>query len=248
MTCPTLCLESAREAESHLADAARSSLLSEARHGNATAFTALMLPYAPGLYRRALRLTGNFADAEDAQQEALLKAFTRLDQFAGNSADGQDDLHAWVSRITTNASIDLLRHRRDSKFVPLEKNSDDSEGSFTEKFAAREENPEERYARREMRLLMARAVTQLDPDLRRVCLLRDILQYTTQEVAEKLGISSVAVRLRLFRAHRRLQENLRVMLRRKQGRNTPLHPRATCAPRVDNFSSVRALAGYACGD
>jgi len=46
---------------------------------------------------------------------------------------------------------------------------------------------------------MADAVTQLAPDLRQVCLLRDVLQYSTQEVAERLGISAMAVRLRLFR-------------------------------------------------
>ena len=249
MSYATLTLGISGAAEAHQSAAARSSLLREARHGNTAAFTELVLPYAPGLYRRALRLTGNFADAEDAQQEALLKAFTRLDQFDGNQGDAQDDLHAWVSRITTNASIDLLRQRRDSKLVPLEKSSDDSDlGSFAEQFASREENPEERYARREMRLLMARAISQLAPDLRRVCLLRDVMQYSTQEVAERLGISTVAVRLRLFRAHRRLHEELRVVLRRKQRRNAPLRVRTTRTPRVENFPSVRVLPQYACGD
>jgi Sigma-70, region 4 len=49
---------------------------------------------------------------------------------------------------------------------------------------------------------------QLPPDLRQACLLRDVLHYSTQEVASRLGISVVAVRLRLFRAHRRLREKL----------------------------------------
>jgi len=50
-----------------------------------------------------------------------------------------------------------------------------------------EDNPEERFARREMRKLMADAIQQLAPDMRQVCLLRDVLQYSTQEVAERLG-------------------------------------------------------------
>jgi RNA polymerase sigma-70 factor (ECF subfamily) len=251
MSCPTLCLDATgiRGAQAQLA-ARRSGLLSEARRGNGAAFAALVLPYAPGLYRRALRLTGNPADAEDAQQEALLKAYTRLHQFAGNSDEAQDDLHAWVSRITTNASIDLLRQRRDSKFVPLEKNGSESGDTFAEQFPSREENPEERYARRQMRSLLARAIIQLPPDLRQVCLLRDILQYTTQEVAERLGISGVAVRLRLFRAHRRLHEELRIVLRRKQRRAIVLKPDSARAakPRREKFSSMRVLSGYACGD
>ena len=251
MSCTSLTLEATgiRGAKAQLA-AGRSGLLSEARRGNGAAFSELVLPYAPGLYRRALRLTGNPADAEDAQQEALLKAFTRLDQFAGNSDEAQDDLHAWVSRITTNASIDLLRQRRDSKFVPLEKNGSESGDNFAEQFAAREENPEERCARRQMRSLLARAITQLPPDLRQVCLLRDILQYTTQEVAERLDISSVAVRLRLFRAHRRLHEELRIVLRRKQGRAIVLKPDSTRAakPGIEKFPRMRALPEFACGD
>jgi RNA polymerase sigma-70 factor (ECF subfamily) len=252
MSCTTLCLEETGigGAKAHLAADSRSHLLREARRGNGAAFSELVLPYAPGLYRRALRLTGNPADAEDAQQEAMLKAFTRLDQFAGDSDESQDDLHAWVSRITTNASIDLLRQRRDSKLVPLENNDHLSGENFTEQFAAREENPEERYARREMRALLARAITQLAPDLRQVCLLRDILQYTTQEVAERLGISTVAVRLRLFRAHRRLHEELRIVLRRNQRRSATLKATSSPAakPRMEKFSSIRVLSGYACGD
>lgn len=252
MSCATLSLEAAgiSGAKAHPAAAGRSGLLSEARRGNGAAFTELVLPYAPGLYRRALRLTQNPADAEDARQEAMLKAFTRLDQFAGNSDDKQDDLHAWVSRITTNAAIDLLRQRRDSILVPLEKNGGESGDNFAEQLAARGENPEERFAWREMRSLLARAITQLAPDLRQVCLLRDILQYSTQEVADRLGISTVAVRLRLFRAHRRLHEEMRIVLRRNQRRCAALKPAAARAakPRIEKFPRMGILSGYACGD
>lgn len=252
MSCTTLVLETAgiSGAKAHPAAAGRSGLLSEARRGNGAAFSELVLPYAPGLYRRALRLTGNPADAEDTRQEAMLKAFTRLDQFAGNSGDKQDDLHAWVSRITTNAAIDLLRQRRDSKLVPLEKNGSEPGDSFAEQLAAREENPEERFARREMRSLLARAITQLAPDLRQVCLLRDILQYSTQEVADRLGISTVAVRLRLFRAHRRLHEVLRIVLRRNKRRSAMSRQAAKHAaqPRVEKFLPLSAMPECACGD
>jgi RNA polymerase sigma-70 factor (ECF subfamily) len=155
-----------------------------------------------------------------------------------------------VSRITTNASIDLLRQRRDSKLVSLEKDGHESGENFAERIAAREENPEERYARREMRSLLARAITQLAADLRQVCLLRDILQYTTQEVAERLGISTVAVRLRLFRAHRRLHEELRIVLRRKKRRGAASRPASMRArrPQVEKFLPFSVLPDCACGD
>jgi RNA polymerase sigma-70 factor (ECF subfamily) len=237
-------------AKARLEAAERCGLLTEARRGDGAAFAELVLPYAPGLYRRALRLTGNPADAEDARQEAMLKAFTRLEQFAGNQDDLQNDLHAWVSRITTNASIDLLRQRRGSKLVSLEKDGHEPGENFAERIAAREENPEERCARREMRSLLARAITQLAPDLRQVCLLRDILQYNTQEVADRLGISTVAVRLRLFRAHRRLHEELRIVLRRNKRQSVAGRPASMRArqPQVEKFLPLSVLPDCACGD
>src|SRR6266478_5651631 len=103
--------------------AARSSLLLQARKGDRESLAKLILPYAPGLYLGALRLTRNPADAEDARQEALLKAITRLEQFAGTPGENRDDLHAWVSRIAANASIDVIRKRRDGKLFSLEEPS-----------------------------------------------------------------------------------------------------------------------------
>jgi len=69
-----------------------------------------------------------------------------------------------------------------------------------------------------MRQHLADAIKQLAPELRQVCLLRDVLQYSTQETAERVGISAMAVRLRLFRAHRRLRERLSLALQPKKER------------------------------
>jgi RNA polymerase sigma factor (sigma-70 family) len=70
------------------------------------------------------------------------------------------------------------------------------------------ENPERAYLRKERRKQMARAIAKLPVELRRVCLLRNVLQYTTKEVAARLGISTTAVRVRLFRAQARLRERM----------------------------------------
>src|SRR6266849_7511082 len=227
--------------------------LAEARLGSREAFAKLVLPYAPGLYRRALWMTGNAADAEDARQEALMKAFSRLGQFTGEQAEAGDDFHAWVSRITTNASIDLVRRRRDGKTVALEEQGCTPEETIAGRLTARDDNPEERYARREMRMRVAGAIARLAPDLRQACLLRDVLQHSTQEVAERLGISTVAVRLRLFRAHRKLREELRHALQTKKQRV----PRFVGQVRIDARRAEKrageslpanALAEFACGD
>src|SRR5258708_2603377 len=95
-----------------LEGATRSALLVRARKGDRESLAKLILPYAPALYRGALRLTRNPADAEDVRQDALVKAMTRLEQFVGGPGENRDNLHAWVSRIAANASLDLLRKRR----------------------------------------------------------------------------------------------------------------------------------------
>ena len=191
----------------------RTSLLAQARNGNREAFAEMVSPYIPTLYRRARGLTGNAADAEDVSQEAVLKAWSRLEQFAGKEDESIDDFRAWISRIAANTSIDLLRQRRDGKIASLDQRMGQSEETLGSGIESEQQDPEERCARREMGRLLAKTIVQLPPDLRQACLLRDVLHYSTQEVASRLGISVVAVRLRLFRAHRRLREKLQDSLR-----------------------------------
>src|SRR6267142_562061 len=186
----------------------RRSLLTEARNGNPEAFAEMVSPYLPTLYRRARGLTGNTADAQDVSQEAVLKAWSRLEQFTGKQDESIDDFRAWISRIAANTSIDLLRQRRDGKIASLDQRKGESEETLGSGIASEQLDPEECCARRELGRLLAKTIAQLPPDLRQACLLRDVLHYSTQEVAGRLGISVVAVRLRLFRAHRRLREKL----------------------------------------
>lgn len=188
----------------------RPALLLQAQRGNRDSLAKLILPYAAGLYRGALRFTRNPADAEDACQDAFLKVIRGLEQFtgAGKRDEKRDDLHAWVSRIGTNTAIDIIRKRRDGRMVSFEEPTGIGEETVGSGIATGRQNPEESFARLEMRRRMANAIKRLSPDLRRVCLLRDVLGYSTQEVADRLGISSLTVRLRLFRARRRLREKL----------------------------------------
>jgi RNA polymerase sigma-70 factor (ECF subfamily) len=232
---------------------ARTGLLREARRGDRESLAKLIVPYGPGLYLGALRLTGNPADAADVRQGAFLKAVSRLEQFAGSQDESRDDLRAWVSRIAANASIDVIRKRRDGKLFSLEEPSGTSEETLGSTVAAREDNPEERYARREIRKLMSDAIAQLAPDLRQACLLRDVLQYSTQEVAEKLQISAMAVRLRLFRAHRKLREKLSAALRPEKQRQVRVAEVVQMTKRPEERKRepripLGAFAECACGD
>src|SRR6266478_6122680 len=224
----------------------RSSLLARARKGSPEAFGEMVSPYLPVLYRRARGLTGNAADAQDVSQETVLKAWSRLGQFAGKQDDPIDDFRAWISRIAANTSIDLLRQRRDGKIASLDQCKGESDETLGSGIASEEQDPEERCARREMGRLLAKAIVQLPPDLRQACLLRDVLHYSTQEVAGRLGISIVAVRLRLFRAHRRLREKLQVSLQ-PNARPRAAERQESQGP-ARGFVPLSAAPGYASGD
>src|ERR1700732_3770170 len=86
----------------------RPGLMAQARRGNPEAFAEMVSPHMPALYRRAGRPTRKAADAEEVGQEALLKAWSRLDQFSGKEDELAGDFRAWISRIGANSSIDLL--------------------------------------------------------------------------------------------------------------------------------------------
>ncbi|HEX8836868.1 MAG TPA: RNA polymerase sigma factor [Candidatus Acidoferrum sp.] len=236
----------------------RPALLLEAQKGNRESLAKLILPYAAGLYRGALRFTRNPADAEDARQDALLKVVRGLEQFTGTGKKHEkgDDLHAWVSRIGANASIDIIRRRREGRFLSLEEPTGVGEETVGSGIAASIYTPEESFARLEMRKRVADAIKRLSPELRRVCLLRDVLGYSTQEVAERVGASSLTVRLRLFRARRRLRDELHRALQSPRpcpGRamTTPSEPRFAGYRTEENSERrfpFRALPEWASGD
>jgi hypothetical protein len=103
-----------------------------------------------------------------------------------------------------------------------------------------------------MRQHLADAIKQLAPELRQICLLRDVLQYSTQQTAERVGISAMAVRLRLFRAHRRLRERLSVALQPKKERQikaaaVPVRVREDRRKREPRIP-LGAFVECACGD
>jgi RNA polymerase sigma-70 factor, ECF subfamily len=235
----------------------RPTLMSRARRGDTEAFAEMVSPYVPKMLQRARRVTGNVHDAEDVRQEALLKAWSRLEQFTGShneiSCDeNTDDFRAWLARIAGNTSIDVLRQRRDGRQLSLEEPRGNSEETLASFLAAPTDNPEEQCARREMGRMLAEAVLQLPADLRQACLLRDVMHYSTQEVAERLSISVVAVRLRLFRARRRLRENMGHLLQPKSRPTIDAvtrHRRALAANRDRKpLLAFNTAVGFASGD
>jgi len=186
----------------------RHEVLSAARTGNHDAFAALVLPYIPRLQRLARRFTRNLEDAEDVCQESLLKAFRKLDCFTGTQDASGADFRSWLMKITANSAIDFMRRKQSCKTVSLEDFEPIQSGSYRSEFRGSSQNPEASYARKERLRMLAEMIADLPGELRSVWLLRIVVGHSTEEVAMRLGISTMAVRLRLFRAHGRLRNNL----------------------------------------
>jgi RNA polymerase sigma-70 factor, ECF subfamily len=183
-------------------------MLAAAQTGDQQAFMSLVSPFAPGMRRLANRYTRNVTDAEDICQESLLKAYTKLSQFSGETDFVSHEFHGWLARIAANSAIDFIRRKRAKKLIALDECQLVPNLRHEAGPAGWGENPERMYVRKERRALLIRAIKNLPVELRRVCLLRSVMQFSTSEVAAKLGISTTAVRLRLFRAHGHLRKSL----------------------------------------
>lgn len=157
------------------------------------------------VYRLALRITRNQEDAEDSQQEALLKAYRHMDQFQGRS-----QFTTWISRIAINEALMNLRKRRDAYHVPLEDVVEQAEEpTVRRRLSSPPESPEAAYSRKELSATLNAAIDRLRPLYRSVFVMRTVEELSTTETASKLQISNSAVKTRLRRARNELRTILR---------------------------------------
>jgi RNA polymerase sigma-70 factor (ECF subfamily) len=169
--------------------------------GDAAAFEMIMRRYNRRLYRLARATMRNDADAEDALQDAYVKAYRALAQFRGDAS-----LSTWLGRVVHNEC--LIRLRRDARrenVIPMAGDVDVSDKELPD---AGIERPEAAAMRSQLRELLTRHVDGLPDALRTVFVMRAIEDMSVQEVAQCLGMSEVAVRSRHFRARSLLREAL----------------------------------------
>jgi RNA polymerase sigma-70 factor, ECF subfamily len=160
----------------------------------------------PPLYRRAYRILGNAADAEDAVQDALLAAYTHLNQFRG-----QAQISTWLTTIVLNCARMQLRRPRHFQ-VSLGESSGEPL-SVSERLADHRPNPEDESIKSELRDRLSHFHRQLSPTLRRTFQLRDIDGLSTAETARILGVPIGTVKARSARARKRLKHLMRRALR-----------------------------------
>lgn len=179
------------------------SLVHACKEGDVEAFEQLVKRYDTKLFRIAYHITHNREDAEEAVQDAFLKAFCNLEFFQERS-----QFATWLFRITVNQSLMKLRKRRQTREVSVEDDSQNSTAINPFDIADWAPNPEQLYGATELRRILRDQLQQLSPGLRVTFVLRDIEGLSTEETATVLELTVHAVKARLFRARLQLRQLL----------------------------------------
>jgi RNA polymerase sigma-70 factor (ECF subfamily) len=176
-------------------------LVGAAKLGDHPAFLELWTRYSSRVFKMTYRITGNREDAEDAIQDAWMKAYLHLNTF-----DGRAQFMTWFTRIAINSSLMILRRKR----ARPETSMDGGNGDIWQHWEIGDQTKsvEELYTGQERLELLKRAICRLQPTLRSVVEIHHSQDCSVKEVAGLAGISVAATKSRLLRARKILRKAL----------------------------------------
>jgi RNA polymerase sigma-70 factor (ECF subfamily) len=178
-------------------------LIRRVQNGERDLFYELVQPYERRLYAAAFSILRNPHDAEDAAQEAILKALKNIRQFRFEAR-----FSTWLIQITINEARMRRRKEHAEIMEPIGEYRED-EGTYTPRdFADWREIPSESLERTEVRELLLEALASLGAKYREIFILRDVNHLSIEEVSGMLGISRASVKTRLLRARLMLRDLL----------------------------------------
>lgn len=179
-------------------------LIKRVCNGEREAFYELVHPYERMVYATAMSVVKNPADAEEVAQEAVLKAFSGLRNFRGESK-----FSTWLLQITFNEARMKLKKARSHLYESIDnQQQSEDEDSWPKDFADWRPIPSELLEQNEVRRAVQGAINSLRPIYREVLVLRDIQHLSIQETTTILGISEASVKTRLHRARMLLRDSL----------------------------------------
>jgi RNA polymerase sigma-70 factor (ECF subfamily) len=168
--------------------------------GETAMFEILMRRHNQRLYRVARSILRNDSEAEDVMQDAYVRAYEHLAQFAGRAK-----FSTWLTRIAVHEA--LARQRRGKRYQDTEPMSE-LEGDPMDRFSSLTLNPEQQASNSEVRRLLEEAVERLPDAYRTIFVLRDVEEMSTADAAEALEITEENAKVRLHRARALLRKNL----------------------------------------
>ena len=187
-----------------------SALVERARARDGAAFGELIARHEDKLCRLTTRFLSTDMDRQEVLQTALLSAWTSLPSFEGRAG-----FASWMYRVTTNAALMHLRGQRRRPEVAVDdleslfaNDAGDVNGRMLGATAGWSQRPDESMQCQELRHHLQSAVDALPEKLRSVFLLRHVDGLSTEDTAETLGLSAIAVRARLHRARATLRETM----------------------------------------
>ena len=164
----------------------------QAQTGDKQAFSCLVEAYQRPVYNLTYRMLGTPEEAEDAAQEAFLRAYSRLQQY-----DPNHKFSTWLFSIANHHCIDRLRKRRKT-FISIDDNP------VLQNLRDDEPDPEENALDVEQAVELQRLLTELEPEYRTPLILRYWEEYSYEEIAQTMDLTVSAVKSRLFRARKQM--------------------------------------------
>jgi RNA polymerase sigma-70 factor (ECF subfamily) len=177
-------------------------LIQSALRGDREALDTLFSKYRSLLHTLAYRVLGKKEEAEDAVQNGLLLAFSKLTELKTKEA-----FRGWLARIVINEAISMHRTRRIAAKRFQEEAHDESHSDF-DRHSSDAPNPEQVLSQKESVLRLKQEMNRLSPALRSTLLLSQIGDYRPEELARILRVQQSTIRCRLFRARKRLADSL----------------------------------------
>ncbi len=170
--------------------------LEQAVKGDQVAFGKLVEAYQTPVYNLAYRMLNNSGEAEEAAQEAFIRAYTRLESY-----DPAHKFSTWLLSITSNYCIDQLRKRR-----ALLLSIDEPLPPHPALHSDRAKGPEAQVVMSEQQIMVQSLLSELQPEYRQAVVLRYWYELSYEEIAEMMDTTVSAIKSRLFRARRQLAE------------------------------------------
>lgn len=178
-------------------------LLEKAKAGEIAAFEELIEGCQKKIFNIALRIVGNYDDANDLAQEVLIRIYKSIGNFKEQSS-----FSTWIYRITTNVCLDDIRKKKNRKVISLDEEIRVEDGEMQRQIVSSDPLPEETAERGELRELVNGAIRSLSEEHRVVIVLRDLQGFSYEEIARILKCPEGTVKSRINRARLALKNVL----------------------------------------
>jgi len=188
-------------------------LARQAQDGDESAFAEIVRRYSPRVFSVASRFFRQRTLVEEAAQEVFLKAFTQLRSF-----EGRGSLEGWLTRIATNTCLNMVRGAKRRPEFTVSDLSDDEQDWLEQQSAGDGGAPASVENSLVATDLADRLLSVLSPEDQQTLLMIDGEQASIKEVAEATGWSESKVKVRAFRARRKVREAMEKLLSYKNGR------------------------------